>query len=179
MSTPEIIYLIPGEDIEGYPGMVWCDDPAPDSYSDPAVAVKYVRADTLPVVTDNGKVNAGLIAENERLQARVAALNGLIETKQGRWVTLDINVPWRLTGLNKKTMRRGDGAYASVSEHGDLIITANHNDPSQATDAVYIDRERVQGQMRIGNGKPGDTLLRNSEKVYHFAGRMVAMEQER
>jgi len=38
---------------------------------------------------------------------RVAALNGLIETKQGRWVTLDINVPWRLTGLNKKTMRRG------------------------------------------------------------------------
>ena len=34
-----------------------------------------------------------------------------------------------------------------------------------------------KGQMRIGNGKPGDTLLRNSEKVYHFAGRMVAMEQ--
>jgi len=33
-----------------------------------------------------------------------------------------------------------------------------------------------KGQMRIGNGKPGDTLLRNSEKVYHFAGRMVAME---
>ena len=39
--------------------------------------------------------------EIERLQARVAELNGLIETKQGRWVTLDINVPWRLTGLNK------------------------------------------------------------------------------
>ena len=34
-----------------------------------------------------------------------------------------------------------------------------------------------KGQMRIGNGKPGDTLLRNSEKVYHFGGRMVAMEQ--
>ena len=33
-----------------------------------------------------------------------------------------------------------------------------------------------KGQMRIGNGKPGDTLLRNSEKVYHFGGRMVAME---
>jgi len=33
-----------------------------------------------------------------------------------------------------------------------------------------------KGQMRIGNGKPGDTLLRNSEKVFHFAGRMVAME---
>ena len=36
-----------------------------------------------------------------------------------------------------------------------------------------------KGQMRIGNGKPGDTLLRNSEKVFHFAGRMVAMEMGR
>ena len=44
------------------------------SEPDPAEAVKYVRADTLPVVTDNGKVNVGLIAENERLHARVAEL---------------------------------------------------------------------------------------------------------
>ena len=71
MSTPETIYLIPGEYEEG---LVWCDDPAPDSYSDPDEAVKYVRADTLPVVTDNGKVNVGLIAENERLQAQVVEL---------------------------------------------------------------------------------------------------------
>ena len=42
MSTPETIYLIPGEYEEG---QVWCDDPAPDSYSDPDEAVKYVRAD--------------------------------------------------------------------------------------------------------------------------------------
>jgi sRNA-binding carbon storage regulator CsrA len=41
-DTPETIYLIPGEYEEG---LVWCDDPAPDSYSDPAEAVKYVRAD--------------------------------------------------------------------------------------------------------------------------------------
>jgi hypothetical protein len=33
-----------------------------------------------------------------------------------------------------------------------------------------------KGQLRIGNGKPGDTLLRNSEKAYHYSGRMVAME---
>ena len=76
MSTPEIIYLIPGEDIEGYPGMVWCESSAPSDHCDPEEAVKYVRADTLPVVTDNGKVNVGLIAENERLQARVAMLEG-------------------------------------------------------------------------------------------------------
>ena len=77
MSTPETIYLIPGEYEEG---LVWCDDPAPDSYSDPDEAVKYVRADHIPdagkVITDNSKVNAGLIAENERLQARLAELEG-------------------------------------------------------------------------------------------------------
>ena len=72
-DTPEIIYLIHGE-YEGEHCRVWCDDPAPSSYNDPAEAVKYVRADTLPVVTDNGKVNVGLIAENERLQVRVAEL---------------------------------------------------------------------------------------------------------
>ena len=82
MSTPEIIYLIPGEDLDGAPAMVWCDDPAPDEHCDPAEAVKYVRADTLPVVTDNGKVNVGLIAENERLQARVAELYDLIKYAQ-------------------------------------------------------------------------------------------------
>ena len=79
MSTPETIYLIPGEYEEG---LVWCDDPAPDSYSDPDEAVKYVRADTLPVVTDNGKVNVGLIAENERLQARLAMLEDFVADAQ-------------------------------------------------------------------------------------------------
>ena len=45
MSTPEFIYLVPGEDIEGYPEMMWCDDPAPSYADDPDDAVKYVRAD--------------------------------------------------------------------------------------------------------------------------------------
>ena len=57
MSTPEIIYLIPGEDIEGYPEIVWCESSAPSDHCDPDDAVKYVRADTV-----------------ERLQARVAEL---------------------------------------------------------------------------------------------------------
>jgi len=34
MSTPETIYLIPGE-YDGEQGMVWCDCAAPDSYCDP------------------------------------------------------------------------------------------------------------------------------------------------
>ena len=44
-DTPETIYLIPGEDVDGAPCMVWCDDPAPSYACDPAEAVKYVRAD--------------------------------------------------------------------------------------------------------------------------------------
>jgi len=43
-ETPETIYLIPGEDVDGAPCMVWCDDPAPGEGMDPAEAVKYVRA---------------------------------------------------------------------------------------------------------------------------------------
>lgn len=31
---------------------------------------------------------------------------------------------------------------------------------------------------RLGNGKPGDTALRNAEKVEHFGSRMVAMESD-
>lgn len=36
-----------------------------------------------------------------------------------------------------------------------------------------------KGQARIGNGKPGDTPLRNAQKVQHFGGRMVAMEERK
>lgn len=45
-STPETIYLIPGEDVGGAPCMVWCEDPAPGEGMDPADAVKYVRSGT-------------------------------------------------------------------------------------------------------------------------------------
>lgn len=44
-DTPETIYLIPGEDVDGRMGWLWCDDPAPHPDHDPAEAVKYVRAD--------------------------------------------------------------------------------------------------------------------------------------
>lgn len=44
-KTPETIYLIPGEDVDGAPCMVWCDDPAPGEGMDPSEAVEYIRAD--------------------------------------------------------------------------------------------------------------------------------------
>lgn len=34
------------------------------------------------------------------------------------------------------------------------------------------------GMLRLGMGKPGDSHLRNAEKVQHFGNRMVAMETQ-
>ena len=44
-KAPETIYLIPGEDIDGVMGYLWCDDPAPSHDHDPAEAMKYARKD--------------------------------------------------------------------------------------------------------------------------------------
>lgn len=35
------------------------------------------------------------------------------------------------------------------------------------------------GQLRLGNGKPGDSHYRNAQKVRHFGQRMEAMEEKR
>lgn len=40
-DTPETIYLIPGEDVDGSPCMVWSNCPAPGEGMDPAKAIKY------------------------------------------------------------------------------------------------------------------------------------------
>lgn len=51
-QPPETIYLIPGMDIDGSLGWLWCDDPAPSYDHDPAEAVKYVRADKHQEIID-------------------------------------------------------------------------------------------------------------------------------
>jgi len=51
-ETPETIYLIPGENLDGAPDMVWCEDPAPGEGMDPADAVKYIRADKHQEIID-------------------------------------------------------------------------------------------------------------------------------
>lgn len=51
--APGTIYLIPGPDEDGAPGLVWCDDPAPSYADDPADAIEYRRADTItPTLED-------------------------------------------------------------------------------------------------------------------------------
>ena len=90
-KTPEIIYLIPGEDIEGYPGMVWCESSAPSDHCDPDEAVKYVRADIHESALKRQgnaakmeffKTIKELLEQNEKLQARVAELYDLIKCAQ-------------------------------------------------------------------------------------------------
>ena len=81
-KTPEIIYLIPGEDLDGAPAMVWCDDPAPSYADDPDEAVKYVRADHISdsgeVVTDNSRVTAELTEEIGHLEDSLIKLGQML-----------------------------------------------------------------------------------------------------
>ena len=75
-DTPETIYLIPGEDVDGAPAMVWCDDPAPGEGMDPAEAVKYVRADVRDVVqrkADNCEQEARQWRQEARTQSAIVA----------------------------------------------------------------------------------------------------------
>ena len=51
--------------------------------------------------------------------------------------------------MSTKAIHLGDGAYASIGEHGELFITANHHEPSQETDTVCIDRDRAQGLIEF------------------------------
>ena len=39
----------------------------------------------------------------------------------------------------KRVEHLGDGAYISEDGQGGYILTANHHDPYEATDRVYID----------------------------------------
>ena len=107
MSTPEIIYLIPGEDIEGYPGMVWCESSAPSDHCDPDEAVKYVRADKYDYLAESEqRMISQMAGENERLQARVAELSKdaaryqYIRSHQywQRHQATEIDVGWSLVG---------------------------------------------------------------------------------
>jgi len=41
--------------------------------------------------------------------------------------------------MSDKAIHLGDGAYASVTEHGDICISSNHHNPEQASNAVYLE----------------------------------------
>ena len=43
-----------------------------------------------------------------------------------------------------KEIHLGDGAYVSLTPEGDACFTANHHDPQQVTDAVYVDQPELK-----------------------------------
>jgi hypothetical protein len=43
----------------------------------------------------------------------------------------------------KNPVHLGDGAYCSLDECGGIVLTANHHDPQQATDTVYLERRAI------------------------------------
>ena len=70
-DTPETIYLIPGEDVDGAPCMVWCDDPAPSYACNPAEAVRYVRAGTASAIERDTAFRQRDLAYKQRDEAEL------------------------------------------------------------------------------------------------------------
>jgi hypothetical protein len=74
-ETPETIYLIKGEDVDGAPCMVWCDDPAPSHDHDPDEAVKYIRADKHQEIIDRQAKAAKMGMDAARKSAAIMERN--------------------------------------------------------------------------------------------------------
>ncbi len=70
-ETPETIYLIKGEDIDGQLGWLWCDDPAPSHDHDPDEAVKYVRAGTASAIERDTAFRQRDLAYKQRDEAEL------------------------------------------------------------------------------------------------------------
>lgn len=57
----------------------------------------------------------------------------------------------------KEPAHLGDGAYVSVGSYdGEVVLTANHHDPSQATDVVVLDPRAVKNLIAWLNAEPQD-----------------------
>jgi len=52
-----------------------------------------------------------------------------------------------------KSIHLHDGAYITRFDHGEYVITANHHDPKEATDRVYIDDVAAEKLVEFIKGK--------------------------
>jgi len=43
--------------------------------------------------------------------------------------------------MSDKVIHLSDGAYASVTKHGNVCITADHHNPYLATNTVYLEKD--------------------------------------
>ncbi len=58
-----------------------------------------------------------------------------------------------------RSLHLGDGAYASLNDWGQLIITANHHDPDEIRDRVYLEPYAVKRLLQfIDNPNLGDEV---------------------
>ncbi len=73
---------------------------------------------------------------------------------------------WLAKILHPKRLEPYDAECEDLIEHFEMSFQEG-----EAFKALWR-----KGQLRIGNGKPGDTHIRNAEKVKHFGSRMEAME---
>ena len=169
MSTPKTIYLIPGEYEEG---LVWCDDPAPDSYSDPDEAVKYVLADHISdsgeLVTDNSRVTAELTEEIELLQDTLI--------KQGKMLNAIVNITKGQPEGN--TLHSTHDAVESVerlqsrvAELYDLIKYA------QVESCVCMCGDNMQDHNQASGHSPVDVWDHAAEQVDKVVGIRRTYEQ--
>ena len=58
--------------------------------------------------------------------------------------------------MSKKAIYLGGGAYASITEIGDLVITADHHEPSEASTAVYIEKSDIKLLAEFIKNEPGE-----------------------
>ena len=141
MITPEIIYLIPGEDIEGYPGMSWCESSAPSDHCDPDDAVKYVRADTLPqpVLPPIPPAGEGMPRYGLQWNGPTKPLSALMD--DGYWT------PWHLASAENECLR------AQVAEKCDAPIGWIGPDKYKAACESKMEFFKTIKQLREQNEK--------------------------
>ena len=107
-QTPETIYLIPGEDFEGGPCMLWCDSPAPGHGMSADDSVKYIRADKHQEIIDR--------------QARAAKL-GMDAAKKGALI-MEQNARKMLAESSPEALESERAANAVLTDRAEELETA-------------------------------------------------------
>jgi len=163
MSTPETIYLIPGEYEEG---LVWCDDPAPDSYSDPDEAVKYVRADIheSALKRQGNAAKMGMDAAKKDASWREENARRLLAESNPAALESERAMNANLTGEVERLQAR-------VAELYDLIKCA------QVESGVCMCGDNMQDHNQASGHSPVDVWDHAAEQVDKVVGIRRAYEQ--
>ena len=153
MTTPETIYLIPGE-YEGENCLVWCDCAAPDSYCDPDDAVKYLRFDVHDSIIDQ--------------QSRYAKTGMDAARKSAIW--LEENAKRLLAESNPAAIESERSANAELTE-----------EIGHLEDRVISQGQQLREIVNITKGVPVDKMHSTHdavESVERLQARVAMLELE-